>query len=345
MADDDLVIEPYTETDDEACLDLERRSPQGGAFRLGFRRPTFRRRAETFDDHELLVARLDGRIVGVTGVAFKDVVLHGRPLRAAFYLDLRIDPALRRRGLATRLAGESARRASPRCDLGYCYAMDDNRAMEAMRRLFGCWTVGGYHYLVFPTYRTRAPRHPAVASTLSEVHERLLATAPAFEWYTDPRLGGSTAGHVASWHLDAAAGRAGCSAWDNRQILAEVVERLPWPLPLIGAASARGLLGWLPHPHIPRPGEVLQSWYLFDVHGSTPDLVVDLVRQVAAEARDAGIDFLYLPWVAGDEPWAAALRQEVPRLFAPVIPYRLMMGPPLAEPPALERFYVDVRDL
>ena len=345
MGDDDLIIEPYTPADDGACLDLERRSPQGGTLRLGFRRPTFHRRAENFDEHELLVARLDGRIVGVTGVAFKDVAMHGRTLRAAFYFDLRIDPAVRRRGLATRLAGESARRARPRCDLGYCYAMDDNRAMEAMRRLFGCWTVGGYRYLVFPTYRRRVARRPAVASTLSEVHDRLLATAPPFDWYTDPRVGGSTAGHVASWHLDTPDGRAGCSAWDNRGILAEVVERLPWPLHLLGAASARGLLGGIPRPRIPCEGETLRSWYLFDVHGSTPELVVDLVRHVAGEARDAGIEWLYLPWIAGDEPWAAALRQEVPRMFSPVLRYRLMVGRPLPAPPVLARAYVDVRDL
>ena len=69
------TIEDYDPArDNEQCLALERAAPQGEAFRLSFRRSSYHRRAENFDDHRLLVARLEGLVVGVAAVAFKDVL-------------------------------------------------------------------------------------------------------------------------------------------------------------------------------------------------------------------------------------------------------------------------------
>ena len=49
-------------------------------------------------------------------------------------------------------------------------------------------------------------------------------------------------------------------------------------------------------------------------------LARDLIRFVAARARDAGVDYCYIPaWTNEDNrEWFDALRSELPKLFAPV---------------------------
>jgi hypothetical protein len=179
---------------------------------------------------------------------------------------------------------------------------------------------------------------------MAEVHQRLLETAPPFDFYTDPLAGGVVSAHVASWMTDSASPVAGCSAWDNSEILAEVVEAVP-----AGLRFARGLFEsrifrGRPHPHVPGPGEQLRSWYLFDVFGSEPGTVVELVRFVSARAREAGIDYLYIPWVAGDD-WVEAVRADLPRLFSPQIRYLLFSTDKGRAWGELSRVYVDIRDL
>ena len=138
---------------------------------------------------------------------------------------------------------------------------------------------------------------------------------------------------------------AGCSAWDNREILGEVVMGLPRRLRLLGGMLRMPPLRWARLPHVPRRGEALRSWYLYDAHATRPDLGVALIRHVAAAARKQGIDYLYLTHTAG-QGWVEAVRADYPRAFAPVIRYVMVGGWSRPEPLGrLDRLYVDIRDL
>ncbi|HTW91683.1 MAG TPA: GNAT family N-acetyltransferase [bacterium] len=338
---DRVLIEDYSPAaDNEPCMALERSAPQGKSRRLSFRRSTFHRRAENFADHKLIVARLEGAVVGVVGVAFKDVRLYGEPRRAAFYFDLRVHPEYRRLGVAWRLAREITRFGDARSDFGYGYTIDDNREARAMAWFRARTPASSCHFLAYPTYARRPSRSEARAASMAEVHERLLATVPPFDFYTNPLVGGSTGGHVASWVLD----DAGCTVWSNEGIFAEVVEALPPGGMLAGRMLDSRLLRGLPHPHIPRVGEQIRSWYLTDVHGRNPMQVADLIRFVSARARDQGIDFLHIPLLAGDE-WAAAVRHDVPLSFARQLRYLLFATANGRSLPAMRRFYLDIRDI
>jgi len=330
--------------DNESCLALERLAPQGRKFRLGFRRVAFHRRARNFDDHRIIVARLGGEVVGTAAMAFKDVRLLGEPRRAAFHFDLRVHPEHRNRGIGSRLTDEAVRLGGSRSDVGYWYVVGDNRALRGFTRSGHGTPVSGYTYLVCPTYRERPSRVYVRPSTMAEVHQRLLDTAPPFDFYTDPLAGGDVSAHVASWMTVAPAPSAGCSAWDNSEILAEAVEAVPAGLRLARGLFESRIFRGHSHPHVPRPGEQLRSWYLFDVFGSEPGPVVDLVRFVSARAREAGIDYLYIPWVAGDE-WVGAVKADLPRLFSPEICYVFYCVGWAGQPRQLRRIYVDIRDL
>jgi len=337
----DLDIAPLRPEEDGEALALDRKMLQGLRFPLSFERSTFRRRAESFDDHVILRGRRDGHLVGLVAVGFKDTEWLGATHRTAFYFDLRVDPDLRRQGVGRAMADAILEVARPRSSLGYSYVVDDNRATRAMAQVYGFPPTGTYAYLVYPTFKGLPPAHLPRAATLDEVHERLLAHE-RFDFYTDPRRGGRLDGHVGSWLLEADGEVAGCSAWDNSPVLAEVVQRLPLGLRLARRARVGPVRRWIPP--IPGPGERLRSWYLFDFCATTPEAGRSLLRHVARAAATAGIDYCY---VIGqpDEPLLAALRTDLPAAFAPLLRYRLYCGTPEGDFRPVPRVYVDIRDV
>jgi GNAT superfamily N-acetyltransferase len=342
--DDGLVIAEYVAGDSDECLALERLCIQGDGYRLSFRRRVFHRRAENFRTHRLIVGRMDGRLVGVGAVALKDVVLHGEPLRAAFYFDLRVHPEYRRRRIGRRIFDALTSLAEQDSRFGYSSIMADNARAHRMAVAFQTRVLGTFAYLVLPTYRERTPRTPVAHASMQETHAELLRVAPPWDLYTNPLEGGRTDAWVSSFIARDGHRIGGCSVWDNREILGEVVEALPPMARVAGRLFRAWPLSRAHLPHLPVAGEMLRSWYLFDVFGTDPDIAVDVVRRVTAEARECGIDWCHVPHVAGDI-WVEALRDEVPHPFAPRVPYHLLGASRRGPVALLQRIYVDIRDL
>ncbi len=337
------VLADYRPEESDEALALERACAQGTRYRLSFRRDSFHRRAENFAVHRLFTARAEGRLVGVVAVAVKQAELWGSPVRAAFGFDLRVHPSFRHRGLGRRLFRWALDWGMEHADLAYTYAVAGNRpALEIATSQGGI--AGGYAYLVYPVHRKLATGRPLAPAGLAEVHAEMRRVEGPFDFYCDPLLEGRMPGHVASWLCGRGLSRAGCSAWSNRGILGEVVESLPLSLRLLGRALEAPPLRRLHLPRIPRPGEELRSWYLFDFFSTDEGVARDLVRGVAGEALDRGIEWLYLPFGL-DDPRLGSLRADVPRLFAPTVGYRLVVHRPGGMPEPIERLYVDVRDL
>lgn len=346
--DDGLRIEPYDPArDSEEAMAMEAMAPQGEAFRLTFRRATFHRRAESFAEHFILVARKDGRLVGTYAVAFKDVLLQGEPLRSAFIFDMRVHPEHRRQGVATRMAACMLEWGQGKADLVYTWVVDDNRAIQAMISASATAAIevaGRYAYQVYPTYRDLSSEHLPREVHPDEVFEAHRRTDGPFDFDTDPRQGGDLRPRVSSWLVADGEALAGCSVWDNHDILGEVVERMPVGLRVAGAVM--GAVPFARLPHVPRPGEPLRSWYIYDAFASRPDLARDLYRHLAHVARAQGIDYLYIVHTPHQRPWVEVVAADIPKAFAPVIPYAMFGGWGRPEPfPRFERVYVDIRDL
>jgi GNAT superfamily N-acetyltransferase len=339
-----VIVRPYRYSDNEQALALEQRCVQGKDFQLSFRRESFHRRAENFGTHFIAVAEIDGQIVGTQAVALKDAMVYGEDMRIAFFFDTRVDPRFRGQDIAKRMIVDAYGWTFQHVDCAYLYTVSDNRIVRFLMNMGGTEEVGGYDYIVFPTYAPRVPRHNPRQTTLDEVHESMIATAGPFDFYCDPRKELDTRPHVGSWLIGSDRGCAGCSAWNNHDILAEVVEHVPWSLRVLRWFAGHTNALAMRTPHIPRKGETVRSWYLFDFHASTPELACDLIRFVAARAKEAGVDYCYIP-VGSKVGWVRAVRAEVPTSFAPVIPYTLMAGWGRGHMPKMENIYVDIRDL
>ncbi|MGK7312769.1 MAG: GNAT family N-acetyltransferase [Candidatus Longimicrobiales bacterium M2_2A_002] len=343
-----LEIGRYSPADEAELLELERLCPQGTRFRLGFRRPAFRRRAESFDDWAIFTGRVNGRLIAVSAVATKPARLFGAPATVAFGFDLRVHPAFRGHGIGERMTRAGAEWGARRADLVYSWIATGNGASRTVLERVRGRPGARYRYLVCPTYRGRAPELPVRPADPGEVHETHVRRAGPFDVYTDPGVGRGTEGHVGAWIAHRGRVAAGCSAWDNSHILAEVVERLPRPLRIAGAALRSWPLDRPRLPCIPEPGEPLRSWYLHDFFARDPRAARSLIRHVALEARTAGIDFLHLVHLPDQAPAVRAVRAEYPRFLAPVLHYQMLTARDTRRGgigPSVRTAYVDIRDL
>jgi GNAT superfamily N-acetyltransferase len=338
------MIADYTPKDNAAALELDRKCLQGEAYRLSFRRSTFDRRARNYGEWRILVARLGDQMVGTVGMALKDVSLEGESTRAGFFFDLRVHPEYRRAGIARRLAGAALDWAFARAPLVYTYVVADNRITRNLAALLGSSNAGSYSYLVYPTYRGARARTKARIATFDEVHAGVLAHSPPFQLYSNPRCRPGQEGYVGSWISRRGSAVAGCSAWSNRGILAEVVERIPLPIRLVRRTLRVWPLRRRAWPHVPEEGEELRSWYVFDFFATGAEAARELMRSMEAEAVVSGIDYCYVIHQPED-PWVTALRSDCPLLFSPTITYRRLARMADGSPVRLERAYVDIRDL
>lgn len=338
-----LTICDYQPAESEEALQMERDSPQGSAYRLSFRREAFHRRAEQFAVHRIRTARLEGRLAGIGAVAIKDVEIGGRPSKAVFLFDLRVKEEFRGLGIGKRLGEDLLDWARPRSELAYTYTMGDNRAARRVVLAFGA-DAGGYDYLVRPVCFTPETSSRLRPASMEEVHGEL-RRAHSFDFYSNPASEGRTRGHVASWLLCGSEGLCGASAWSLAGVLEEVVVSLPLPLralrALVRSVPARVIRGF----RLPEDGETLRSLYLFDFFAPSPLAAREFLRALSLEARERGVDWLYLPHMPGD-PLIALARTDTPALVSPVLPYRMVARRSDGmELPWFSRLYVDPRDL
>ena len=345
MADlNDITIETYTESDNDEALDLERKCIQGSSYQMWFKRAAFHRRAENLPDWEILTARLSGKLVGLVSTAIKEVTLNGKNHKAAFFFDLRVHPDVRGFGVGKLLSQEAIKRVTPHVSFAYTYCIADTSIADYMTKVSGAQRYGGYAYLVYPVYRHKRTTLPLQKVDFEEVHRYMLSVSPPFDFYAYPDCRPDKGGYEASWMIRSGNEVAGCSAWNNREILAEVIESVPGSIQLAEKVSKTWPFRLLPWPAFPEAGNELRSWYLFDFFVTTPRLARELMRHIARQAIQHGIDYCYIPHYP-HENWVKAIRADVPRLFSPRINYHLMIKSLDTEIPELNRIYVDIRDI
>ncbi len=125
----DLVIREATHADNDALIDLERRSPLLlGETTLTFdRSPNFFARDELMEHSRMLIAEKDGCPAGVMAAAWYDTLVGGKPVRAVYVHHGRVAIEHQRSGVAPALAVALFERLLTKADLFYWYVVPENK--------------------------------------------------------------------------------------------------------------------------------------------------------------------------------------------------------------------------
>lgn len=332
----ELYIRPFSPADDEAAVALEVACVQGQSLALRFRRPSFAARSEVYDDAAVLCGWLGDRLVGAVAAARKPVELRGRPLRTTYFYDLRVHPDCRGRGYAHRLMKAALAHMAAEAECHYVLVAGQNRAMLGLLE-------GNYRqpeevsipltYVCLPVFRPRATR-PAERVDPDTVRARHVAATRAT--FLPSYRPGRMSGFVGSFSVEGA----GCSVWTNADLLAEEVVRLPLPLRALARLGA-ALRPLVRLPEVPRPGETVRSWFLYDLYADSTDALrrlLDAVNDAALE-QDRVVLYLLLQDTDSLLEWTRAARR-----LAFSFPYRLLARGSRV-PHRDDRVYLDVRDL
>jgi hypothetical protein len=277
--------------------------------------------------------------VGIIAGALKTVQLHGESVTAAYVYDLRVHPGCRGQGVAKRLTNVLLKEIGSRAECLYTFIHGENeKALGLACRNFRAEAVIPLSYAVIPVYRRLAEAELSEYRKPLQIHQAYLEANPGTEFrapFEDWKLNG----HVVSLALNREKS-AGCSVWSNENVLAEEVVRIPASFRLMSSLSAPLRL-FLNLPSIPRPGEVIRSWFLFDLYAENKKSLSGLFAAVGNFALANGRTYLYL-LLQKDDPQLDWIRQVCRRTFT--FPY-YFLAKGRSIPKLSDHLYIDVRDL
>jgi len=335
----DLDITPFTPEDDAAALALENRCTQGTSLKIKFRRTTFRARSELYENAVIYCARRGGEIIGVAAGALKTVHLHGASVRALYGYDLRVHPDHRNEGVGKRLSAAVLADIGRNADCIYTLVNGQNEpALGLVRRNFSPRVEIPLTYVLIPVPERIDPAANWRITRRAEIRNQHARRAPEIEFVPDrdeTRMAGFVAGLSLTGRFEA-----GCSLWSNERILAEQVVAVPVKYRILRMLSplARPFMEW---PPIPRPGEIVRSWFLFDIFAEGGESVKQLLDAAKRFARSCGRTYLYA-LLQNDDPLLDEIRRSGTRMFT--FPY-LFLAKGGAVPDPTDHLYLDVRDL
>jgi len=334
----DIRIVPYAAAANESALSLEAQCVQGESLILRFRRPTFHARSEVYDKYRILCAKVKNKVIGIIAGAEKFVSLHGEIIRTIYIYDLRVHPDYRKQGTARRL-NNALMEDVGNADCVYSLIAGQNKsALIVAQRVLDAQVVVPLTYAVIPVYKKLRGEAPYQPSSVSEVHETYLKLLPDTQFVPalqENRLLGYISS-VTLLNMESC----GFSLWTNENLLAEQVVDIPFHFRLMRPLIAP-LQPFLRLPHIPKPGEIMQSWFLFDFCTTDKKNTSNLLTIANNIAFDDNRTFLYI-LLGSNDSTLRFIKNSGFRVFT--IPYFFIARGRIT-PAENDRIYIDIRDL
>ncbi len=193
----DIVIREATAADNDALVDLERRSPVllGKSRLVVDRSPNFFARRELQEQARVLVAERDGRLAGVMAVAWYQTLVGGEPVQAVYVHHGRVAVEHQRSGVGTALWRALLEPLLPTANLVYWYVLPENQvSLNLMLRVSRRqWPISPA-WQRFPLEASApagaalSPARPAQIGELCDLINRTHAGRDLFMPYTEERL-------------------------------------------------------------------------------------------------------------------------------------------------------------
>lgn len=334
----DISIVPFTVADDGAALRLEEMCSQGRSLSLRYRRPSFKIRSSMYANSRIYCAKHGKKLVGIAAGALKPVKLHGHSVKALYSYDLRVHPEYRRQGIGRKLCEAQIEDLGKNADCVYTLVHgQNNRAFSLVTQYFSPDVVIPLTYVVMPVYKKFQVENRYHFSTALQIHQQYISNNGQREFIPEfcPE---KLLGHVDSIYFQ---GRgAGCSIWTNENILAEQLMRVPSLFNMLRFIYGPLRMFWT-LPSIPKSGEILQSWFLYDFHAEDQSGLQKLLQAASHLALDHHKDFLYI-LLQETDPLLNWIKRSKLKVFT--FPYHFLAKGKICPSPK-DNIYIDIRDL
>jgi len=338
-----FIIREYLPSDNQEALRLEERCPQGEELKISFHRKSFHHRSEMYKDYLILAGYYDRKLISIVAGAIKEILINRKKIKAGYFYDLRVDPEYRKLKLriAQKMCEAIYSRISPQADLVYCLIAGRNlRAIHLVKRYYNTKVIIPFKFIVNPVYKRRKVRATLRESKYDKIHKNFLKHNSCLDFYSPPDLN-YLYGYIRSYSLESSGGEAGCAVWSSKEILGERIESIPRKYKSLQFLF-RTFSPFIRTPYIPREGETLDSWYLFDFYASNEECAKELFLNINNIALQEGKNYIYLPLKETDKFYP--LLRKCCWKYSPVIDYFILTGGKVS-PPENSDIYIDVRDL
>lgn len=316
-----LSIRPARPEDDDALRALTRRCPMRASVSLRIdREPSFFALTAARGAYRMVVAEMDGALVGVISASRRAARVLGEVTEIGDLADLKVDSAFRRFGVAAALVSALAEiEASAPPALYVAQTAAGNAAVDGVVERFArgravrkLTDVVSLQLLPLGPGRARpgfevgaaGPADRDELAALLEGFHRGRTFAPVFaDGGLDEEIARSPGFALADYRVARRGGRivAAAGVWDQRSLKQTQVIGAPWPMRALAAAFRAG--SWvLPLPALPAPGGALDfrairhAAYL---PGEEAGLR-SILRVVVGEARARGEHFALYTAPEGD---------------------------------------------
>jgi hypothetical protein len=294
---------PATEADNLSLRELERSCPQGTHLKLYSERDDYFLRSRLYGNDHTLVAedREHGRLIGVMAAARKELYLGGAVRPAVFFYDLRLHPEFRRSLLGRHMLGvwNSMERWAQESGAHLIYGLvkHDNEAMISMRdKRSGYRWLGGMVVVSRAVFRRKpvreapeevSPQDAELSRAVWECYGRRDFYPAAFRHeLLTPAM--ACSGLFSFHRLRRGSSWAAMGLFRAARVMRTRVVRIPAGYKLLQPVFS-ALSPLLPLPRIPREGESISYYCLFDMLAEGPQGLA-LWRELVAYANNLALE-------------------------------------------------------
>jgi len=309
---DKLIVRPATMEDNAKLIEIEQMTPQGEQIKLVSERKDYFFRAKKFETPILLVAEDDvqGDILGVMGVGPVSVRLQGETVRGGLIFDWRSNP-LTQKGLPRHMLRlwQAAQSEIDNQNIQFIfgYVKEDNMRSMSILQKYGAQDVEQKTFLTMPVHASfcrdlHGVNQVDLARTIDVNREKriLEENFGSLDLFTEQS---DTQFLAKQWDQylfgKFTFGQSSMKVWDTTAEYSQRVLNMPrlykLARPVFKAASKVIAL-----PRIPRLGDEIKVWQLYDLILDKPDDLPYLLERIRLAAIDSSIDYLVICMNAQD---------------------------------------------
>ncbi|HKM42604.1 MAG TPA: hypothetical protein VJZ70_01265 [Limnochordia bacterium] len=301
-----MIVRPAVAKDNTKLIDIEKLTPQGEQIKLVSERKDYFFRAKKFENPIFLVAEdeAQGDILGIMGVGPVTIRLQGETIRGGLIFDWRSNP-LTQKGLPRHMLrlwqAAQTEIANQNLKFIFGYVKEDNVRSMTILQKYGAQDVEQKVFLTMPVHASFCKDRNGVnqvdlARTIDlELERRILEDHfGSLDLFSEPTEATFPTREREQYMFGKFTyGKSALKVWDTNAEYSQRVLNIPLlykvARPVFKAASRVVAL-----PRIPRLGDEIKVWQLYDLILDQPDDLSYLLERVRLAAIENGIDYLVI---------------------------------------------------